>query len=128
MNRFIKFIKNNPKTIGTLVFLGFAVLVMLNLEMDNKAIAIITLVLGYITNAFVGLGALISMVPIIGPLVIKVLSIPFFWLLNAAGYFTSAYAIKKGYGKDVVTHRLVVVVLLVGIVIGYILGNLIPLH
>ncbi len=128
MNKFVKFIKTNPKTIGTLVLLGLAILVMLNLDFDTKAIAIITLVLGYITNAFVGLAALISMVPVIGPLIIKVLTIPFFWLLNALGYFTSAYAIKKGYGKDVVTHRMVVVVLLVGIVIGYILGNLVPLR
>ena len=68
------------------------------------------------------------MVPIIGPLIIKVLTIPFFWLLNAMGYFTSAYAIKKGYGKDVMTHRLIVITLLIGIVLGYILGHLIPVR
>jgi len=68
------------------------------------------------------------MVPIIGPLIIKVLTIPFFWLLNGMGYFTSAVAIKKGYGKDVMTHRLITITLLIGIVLGYILGHLIPVR
>jgi len=128
MNAFVKFIKKNPKFIITVTFLTVVIVIMFHFDMDTKAIAIVAIVLGYITNAFVGAAALISMVPIIGPLILKVLSIPFFWILNAMGYFTSAYAIRKGYGKDVVTHRMVVVVLLVGIVIGYILGNLVPLH
>jgi len=127
MNGLVRFIKKNPRFITTIVFLVVVVSALLYFGMDKKAVAIVAIVLGYITNAFVGAAALISMVPIIGPLVLKVLSIPFFWFLNAMGYFTSAYAIRKGYGKDVVTHRLVVVVLLTGIVIGYILGNLVPL-
>jgi len=110
----------------TLVLIAASVVVMLHFGVDKKAVAIMTLVIGFITNAFAGAAALIGMVPIIGPLIIKVLSIPFFWLLNGMGYFTSAYAIKKGYGKDVMTHRLIVITLLIGIVLGYILGHLIP--
>jgi len=66
--------------------------------------------------------------PIIGPLIVKVFTIPFFWLLNGMGYFTSAYAIKKGYGRDIVSHRLITITLLTGIVLGYILGHLIPVR
>jgi hypothetical protein len=44
------------------------------------------------------------------------------------GYFTSAYAIKKGYGRDIVGHRLITITLLTGIVLGYILGHLIPVR
>jgi len=44
------------------------------------------------------------------------------------GYFTSAYAIKKGYGRDIMSHRLITIVLLTGIVLGYILGHLIPVR
>lgn len=128
MNNFVKFIKNNPKTLAAMGSTLLTVVIMLWFDMDRKAIALVTLVIGYITNAFVGLAALITLVPFIGPLIVKVLTIPFFWLLNAIGYFTSAVAIKKGYGKDVVTHRMVTVVLLIGIVIGYILGHLVPLN
>jgi hypothetical protein len=101
---------------------------MLYFQLDIRAITIITLLLGYMTNIFTGLVALIGFIPIIGPLIIKVFSIPFFWFMNGLGYFTSAYAINKGYGKDILRHRLITFALLMGIVIGYILGHLIPIR
>ena len=123
-----QFIKSNPKTILTLSGIGILVYLMLAFNLDVRAIAIITLLLGYITNIFVGLTTLVGLVPIIGPLIVKVFTIPFFWLLNGMGYFTSAYAIKKGYGRDIVSHRLITITLLTGIVLGYILGHLIPVR
>ena len=123
-----QFIKSNPKIILTLLGIGTIVYLMLAFEMDMRAITIITLLLGYITNVFVGLTTLVGLVPVIGPLIVKVFTIPLFWLINGMGYFTSAYAIKKGYGRDIINHRLITSVLLTGIVIGYILGHLIPMH
>jgi hypothetical protein len=101
---------------------------MLAYKLDIRAITIITLLLGYITNVFVGLTAMVGLIPLIGPLIIKIFSIPFFWLLNGIGYFTSVYAIKKGHGRDILSHRLITIVLLVGIILGYILGHLIPVR
>ena len=123
-----QFIKSNPKTILTLLGIGIIAYLMLAYKLDIRAITIITLLLGYITNVFVGIITLVGLVPIIGPLIVKVFTIPFFWLLNGMGYFTSAYAIKKGYGGDIMSHRLITIVLLTGIVLGYILGHLIPVH
>ena len=123
-----QFIKSNPKTILTLSGISISVYLMLAFNLDVRAIAIITLLLGFITNVFVGLTTLVGLVPIIGPLIVKVFTIPFFWLLNGMGYFTSAYAIKKGYGRDVMNHRLITITLLTGIVLGYILGHLIPVR
>ena len=123
-----QFIKSNPKTILTLSGIGISGYLMLAFNLDVRAIAIITLLLGYITNIFVGLTTLVGLVPIIGPLIVKVFTIPFFWLLNGMGYFTSAYAIKRGYGRDIVSHRLITITLLTGIVLGYILGHLIPVR
>ena len=123
-----QFIKSHPKTIFTLMGIGIIVYLMLAYKLDIRAITIITLLLGYITNVFVGLTTLIGLVPVIGPLIVKVFTIPFFWLLNGMGYFTSAYAIKKGYGRDIMSHRLITIVLLTGIVLGYILGHLIPVR
>ena len=128
MKKLIDFIKGNPKTIIALVLTITIVVIMLYFGVDKKAIAIVTLVVGFITQAFAGLSALVAMVPIVGPLIIKVFTIPFFWLLNGMGYFTSAVAIKKGYGKDIMTHRLITITLLTGIVLGYILGHLIPVR
>ena len=123
-----QFITSNPKTIFTLLGIGIIIYLMLAYKLDIRAITIITLLLGYITNVFVGLTTLVGLVPVIGPLIVKVFTIPFFWLLNGIGYFTSAYAIKKGYGRDIMSHRLITIVLLTGIVLGYILGHLIPVR
>ena len=99
---------------------------MLKLEWDVRAIAIITFVVGYITNVFAGLSILTASIPIIGPIIVKLLTIPFFWMLNLTGYFTSLVAIKKGYNKTIISHRIITITLLLGILIGYILGYLIP--
>ena len=121
-------IKYNQKTIFTLFGIGVIIYLMLIFKLDIRAITIITLLLGYITNVFVGLTSLIGLVPVIGPLIVKIFTIPFFWLLNGMGYFTSAYAIKKGYGRDIMSHRLIIIILLTGIIAGYILGHLIPVR
>ena len=126
--KIINYIKSNPKIILVLIGICIIVYLMLYFQLDIRAITIITLLLGYITNIFTGLVALIGFIPIIGPLIIKVFSIPFFWFMNGLGYFTSAYAINKGYGKDILRHRLITFALLMGIVIGYILGHLIPIR
>jgi len=65
----------------------------------------------------------ITMVPIIGPILVKILTMSFIWLLNAVGYLVSYIAIKRGYSKDVISYRSVTIALLVGIVIGYIVAQ-----
>ena len=122
------YIKSHPNTILTLIGISISVYLMLVYKLDIRAITIITLLLGYITNVFIGLTTLVGLVPVIGPLIVKVFTIPFFWLLNGMGYFTSAYAIKKGYGRDIMSHRLIIIILLTGIILGYILGHLIPVR
>ena len=95
---------------------------------DNKVILFITFVVSIFTQIFVGLGALVGMIPFIGPLIIKVISIPVFWVLNAMGYVVSGVAIKKGYAVELAKSRIVTLGLLMGIIIGYILGHLFPLR
>jgi len=75
------------------------------------------------SHAFTVLVGLIGLIPFIGPLLIKVLSIPIIWLLNSIGYLVSMVAIRRGYSKDVLTYRGLTVALITGIVLGYILGK-----
>ena len=128
MSSFFQAIQKHPKTISTIMVISVFVYLMLKLEWDVRAIAIITLVVGYITTVFAGLSILTASIPIIGPIIVKLFTIPFFWMLNLTGYFTSMVAIKKGYGKTVMSHRIITITLLTGIVIGYILGYLIPVR
>jgi hypothetical protein len=92
----------------------------------NRAVTAGTIVVvGLVSNAFAWLLGIVALVPIVGPLVVKVLSIGFIWLLNAIGYLVSFVAIRRGYTKDVLTYRGVTIALIIGIVIGYVLGKLV---
>ena len=93
-------------------------------HVDTGVIAGSVLVVGLITNAFTWLLGIIALVPLIGPLVVKVLSVGFIWLLNGVGYLVSFIAIKRGYSKDVLTYRGLTVAVIIGICIGFILGKL----
>lgn len=95
------------------------------LKINKEIIAVAVVIFGIIANAFTGLAAIIAMVPIVGPLIIKVLSLPLFWLLNALGYFVSVIAIRKGFGRDVVNYRIITVIFLIGFAVGFILAKLV---
>ncbi len=126
MMKIINYIKNHPKFSLAWVIVFISTFLMLYFNIDAKIIAIISILVAWFTNAFIGIGTFISLIPIIGPIVVNIFSIPFFWLMNGVGYFSSAYAIKKGKQKELLKHRLINIVLLVGIIIGYILGHLFP--
>lgn len=113
------------KTILLWLFIGVFILIALHYNVDNRIIGGAVVVFGIITQAFIGLLNIIGLIPLIGPIAAKILALPFFWLINALGYFVSIVAIKKGYSKEVINYRILTVVLLVGIVIGFILGKII---
>ena len=95
---------------------------------NERIIILATLVLGVFTQIFTGITSLIAIIPFFGPFILKVVSIPIFYFLNALGWVVSAIAIKKGYVNELSKSRTVTFALLVGIIIGYILGNIIPLE
>jgi hypothetical protein len=128
MSKKISFFKNYKFHILLWILIGVAVVVALQYGVDEKIVVFTTLILGIFTQVFAGLGALIAMIPIIGPILIKVITIPFFWMINALGHGVSIVAIKKGYTDELVKSRVLTIALLIGIVLGYIMGNLIPLQ
>ena len=104
--------------IGGLVWLG------LYFNVDRSVIAGSVLVVGLLSNAFAWLLGFIALVPVVGPIIVKVLSIGFIWLLNAVGYLVAYIAIRRGYSKDVLTYRGLTIAVIIGIVIGFVLGRL----
>lgn len=107
------------------IVIGFLIALGIHFQVDGRIIAGSVLLVGLVSNAFAWLAGLVMLVPIIGPLIVKVLSIGFIWLLNAIGYLVAYIAIRRGYSKDVLTYRGLTVALIIGIVIGYVLGKLI---
>ncbi|MFC1527171.1 hypothetical protein ACFL5D_00300 [Candidatus Neomarinimicrobiota bacterium] len=122
------FFKSNWKhLVGWTLFI-IAIVVALYFGVDKKVVVLFTIVLGVFTQFFAGITALIALVPFVGPLIVKVLAIPLFWLLNGLGYFVSIFAIKKGYSRELVGSRVLTFAVLVGLVLGYIIGHIIPIR
>ena len=95
---------------------------------NQRIVVLVTVVLGIFTQVFTGITSLIALIPFFGPFILKVISIPVFYILNAVGWIVSGVAIKKGYVNELSKSRTVTLALLIGIIIGYILGNFIPLE
>ena len=95
---------------------------------DKKLILFTAFIVSVFTEIFAGIGILIAAIPVIGPMIIKIVSIPIFWILNALGTLVSGIAIKKGYATELAKGRIMTLALLIGMIIGYIIGNLIPLQ
>ena len=107
------------------VFLVLAVLIYLGYRyhLDHKVIFGSTVLIGLLSGAFSWLVGVLGLIPLIGPILVKILSIGLIWLLNAIGYVISYIAIKRGYSKDVLTYRGLTIALIIGIVIGYIIAQ-----
>lgn len=90
---------------------------------DNSILALLALMVGFAGEAFTALLTWIGLIPVIGPIAAKALSLPFLWLLNGVGYLATIVAIKRGYPKEVLNYRVLTITLLVGITIGYIIGK-----
>lgn len=106
----------------SILLLAFIVLAW-HFNWDAKAVTAGVLLFGTISHVFAWIIGIIGLVPIVGPVIVKVLSLSIIWLLNAVGYLVSFIAIKRGYSKDVLTYRGLTVALIVGIIIGYLIGH-----
>ena len=122
-----EYLKKNKYHLLIWTILFSSMIIAITYGVDEKFVVFITLVLGLFTQIFSGFGALVTTIPLVGPIIIKVFTIPFFWVLNALGYFVSVIAIKKGYKKEVASSRVLTIALLLGIIVGYVLGHIIPL-
>lgn len=120
-----KFLFSFRKILLIWLFIAIFVLVGVALGLDNKVVAFLAILLGIVSQAFIGLLNIIALIPIIGPLIAKVLALPLYWLLNALGYFVSVIAIKRGFSRDVLNYRVLTIVFLIGVMIGYIIGKLV---
>lgn len=112
------------------LWLGILVLIVISLKLgiDKKILVFFTLLLGLFTQVFTGLWGIVAAIPLVGPFIVKILTIPFFWMVNALSHIVGVVAIKKGYGKEYIKSRFMTLALLIGMIIGYILGHLLPLR
>ena len=120
-----QFVSNYRGPILTWLLIGLLISFGLYFGIDEHILGAIVVLLGILGQAFGALVAWIGLVPLVGPIIAKVLALPFIWILNGIGYLASAIAIKRGYTKDVLNYRVITVTLLVGITLGYVLGKIV---
>lgn len=120
-----QFVSNYRNAIVAWLVIVGVVQIGLYFSVDKNVLALVALIVGFAGEAFAALLAWIGLIPLIGPITAKVLSLPFLWLLNGVGSLATIVAIKRGYPKEVLNYRVLTVTLLVGITIGYVLGKLI---
>jgi len=125
MIRIRQFLLNYRVAISAWLLIVVLVYTGLYYRIDNSVVALSVLVVGVVGQAFGALVAWIGLVPLVGPMVAHVLSLPFIWLLNGVGYLVSVVAIRRGYSKDVLNYRVITITLLFGITFGYVLGKVI---
>ena len=47
---------------------------------DKKIIVFVAFIIGVFTEIFAGIGILVAAIPVVGPMIIKIVSIPIFWI------------------------------------------------
>ena len=97
------------------------------LGLDKKILAVSIVTYGLITQIFGtilgAIGAWITAIPGVGPLMIKVIMWPVFFLINALAYLVTLLKIKKHKPSSQLTTQAMATVLTIGILIGYILSK-----
>ena len=85
-NSFLDFLKAFRKTIIVWVLLLVFVLIGIYFGVPKKILGGGIIAIGWVTGAFAGLMAMIALLPLVGPIIVSVLSLPVIWLLNGLGY------------------------------------------
>jgi hypothetical protein len=120
-----RFVSNYRAAIIAWIVIVVFILIGLYFDVDKRVLAGAAVLIGFLGHAFAALLVWIGIVPVVGPLIVTVLSLPFIWLINGIGYIVSYIAIKQGYPRDVLNYRVLTITLLVGITIGYVVGKFI---
>ncbi|MFH1287082.1 MAG: hypothetical protein ABII25_00080 [bacterium] len=105
-----------------IIFLSF------KFHIDKKITASLVILYGLITPVFYGiisvLSVWISTIPWIGPFVIKIISIPVFWILHGVAYLGSVIFVAKGEIRKAIDARILTLIFLIGFLSGYIIGKI----
>lgn len=124
MNRIMSFFKAYWR-----IFLYFGIIMLLIwiaflLHIDRRVIAFSVIIIGFITQLFTEMLGIIALIPILGPVLVKVISLPFIIIINGLGYIVTFFAFRKGYKVEVAKSKMFTTAMLIGVVLGFILGKL----
>ena len=123
--RLIDFFTENWKILCVLLLLLVFIYAAQRYGLDKEITVFVVLFLGYVTQLFSVLVGFIATIPVIGPPVANLISLPFIFIVNAVAYLVTFFSLRKGYAKELLGSRVLVTSFLVGLIIGYALGKVI---
>lgn len=98
------------------------------LDLDKQVLAALAVIWGLGTQifaaAFAFLISYLGAVPFLGPLVVKIITLPIFILINGLAFIASLVGVKMGHKRAVFESKVAATILMIGILIGYILGKI----
>ena len=118
------FFVRNRKLILVWGLIILAVCIGQYLGLDKRIMTFGVVIFGILTEAFVWILGIIGLVPVIGPIIVKVVTLPIIWLINGFAYVITLLALKKGAKIDILKSRALVISFIAGIIFGFILGKL----
>lgn len=119
------FFRDNWKICCALLFLLLFIFFAQRYGLDREITVFVVLFLGYITQLFSVLVGLIAAIPVIGPPIANLISLPFIFIVNAVAYLVTFFSLRRGYAKEILGSRVLVTAFLVGLILGYALGKII---
>ena len=123
--RLIDFFTENWKILCVLLLLLVFIYAAQRYGLDKEITVFVVLFLGYVTQLFSVLVGFIATIPVIGPPIANLISLPFIFIVNAVAYLVTFFSLRKGYAKELLGSRVLVTSFLVGLIIGYALGKVI---
>jgi hypothetical protein len=117
--------KENWKIFLVLILLLVFIYVAQHYGLDKELTVFVVLFLGYVTQLFSVLVGFIATIPVIGPPIAQIISLPFIFIVNAIAYLVTFFSLRKGYAKELLGSRVLVTSFLVGLILGYALGKII---
>ena len=105
--------------IGTFIAVGWV------LHLSKELLAVVLLLGGLFTQAFTFVISIIAMVPLVGPIVVSILTWPILFIIKGATFIMTYFAIRRGYGRDIIRANVLASTFFVGTIFGFILGRVI---
>jgi len=105
--------------IGTFIVVGWV------LHFSKELLAIVLLLGGLFTQAFTFVISIVAMVPLVGPIVVSILTWPILFIIKGVTFIMTYFAIRRGYGRDIIRANVLASTFFVGTIFGFILGRVI---
>lgn len=121
--------KNKIKKLFILWFILFLIVFLaFQFHFDKKITASLVILYGLLTPIFYGiisvLGVWLAAIPWVGPIIIKLISIPVFWILHGVAYMGSVIFVAKGEPRKAIDARILTLIFIIGFLLGYIISKI----